>query len=150
MDKTFLVTQLVEKLKALLTHSAQNADATREEAKTGASRAVNLAKATAQRAHVARAALDALENFRAKPLLRGQPIGLGALVELQSDTSGKTLFLAPAGAGEELTGPDGDGFFHVVTPISPIGRALLGRRVGDVVETTVDGELTEWTITEAA
>lgn len=150
MDKSFLVTQLVEKLKALLAHSAQSAEATREEAKTGAARAVNLAKATAQRAHVARAALEALENFRAKPLLRGQPIGMGALVELQSDTSGKTLFLAPAGAGEELTGPGGDGFFHVVTPISPIGRALLGRRVGDVVETTVDGELTEWTITEAA
>jgi transcription elongation GreA/GreB family factor len=38
----------------------------------------------------------------------------------------------------------------VVTPQSPVGRAVLGRRVGDTVEVTVQGEPREWTITFVA
>jgi transcription elongation GreA/GreB family factor len=53
------------------------------------------------------------------------------------------------GAGVELTGPDGDGFLSVVTPLSPIGKAVLGRRVGESVDVTVAGEAREWTITFA-
>ncbi len=60
---------------------------------------------------------------------------------------GRTFFLAPVGAGATLTGPGGDGFLSVVTPVSPIGRAVLGRKVGDVVDVTVDGDPREWTIT---
>ena len=60
---------------------------------------------------------------------------------------GRTFFLAPAGAGVSLTGPGGDGFLSVVTPSSPIGRAVLGRKVGETIDVTVDGELREWTIT---
>ena len=74
----------------------------------------------------------------------------GALVELEDGEGGKTLFMAPAGAGEELTGPGGDGFLHVVTPGSPIGKGLLGKKVGDVVEVMVKGELAEWDIVFAA
>jgi transcription elongation GreA/GreB family factor len=38
----------------------------------------------------------------------------------------------------------------VVTPASPLGRGLLGKKVGDVVEVMVKGELAEWEITYAA
>jgi transcription elongation GreA/GreB family factor len=38
----------------------------------------------------------------------------------------------------------------VVTPHSPIGKAVLGRRVGDIIEVTVEGEPREWTITYAS
>ena len=47
----------------------------------------------------------------------------------------------------ELTGPGGDGFLSVVTAASPIGRAVLGRRVGDSFEVVVEGNAREWTIT---
>jgi transcription elongation GreA/GreB family factor len=50
------------------------------------------------------------------------------------------------GAGVTLTGPGGDGLLSVVTPASPIGKAVLGRRPGDVVDVTVDGEVREWQI----
>ena len=150
MDKTFLVEQLGAKLREAvqLTHRA-NVGA-REEARTGAARAVNLALGQGQRETGARLALDALDAFRPRPLGRGEPIGLGAIVELEDGESGKTLFVAPVGAGQELTGPEGDGFFHVVTPGSPFGKAVMGRRVGDVVEVPVKGEATEWKITFAA
>jgi transcription elongation GreA/GreB family factor len=59
---------------------------------------------------------------------------------------GRTFFLAPAGAGIELTVPGGDGYLSVITPQSPFGRAVIGGVVGDVVEVKVGGELREWTI----
>ena len=45
-----------------------------------------------------------------------------------------------------LTGPGGDGLLSVVTPASPIGKAVLGRRVGDVVDVVVEGEARGWQI----
>ncbi|MBX5481735.1 MAG: GreA/GreB family elongation factor [Myxococcaceae bacterium] len=146
MDKTFLVEQLGERLRAVLQETHRAAVAAREDAKSGAQRAVNLARGQLQRYENARAALEALESFRVRPLRKGEPITLGAVVEVEDGECGRTLFLAPVGAGEELTGPDGDGIFQVVTPASPFGKALLGKRQNDVVEVTLHGEPTEWTI----
>ena len=150
MDKTFLLQQLSERVRGQAQVSLRAADDARTEAKTGAARAVNLARGTLARTESFQAALDALDAFRVRPFKKGEPLGLGAVVEVEDGDAGRTLFLAPVGAGEELTGPDGDGLFQVVTPVSPIGRAVMGKRVGDVVEVMVKGELSEWTITWAA
>ncbi len=151
MDKAFLVEQLNAKLKAVSSQAQRFAAEVVTEAKAGgAARAINLAKATTNRSAAAIEATFALESFRAKPLKPRDPITLGAIVEIEDGMAGKTLFIAPAGAGEELTGPGGDGYFHVITPQAPLGRALMGKRVGDVVETMIKGELTEWTITFVA
>ncbi|ACY17758.1 GreA/GreB family elongation factor [Haliangium ochraceum] len=108
----------------------------------------NLARAQHGRAEKAARELDALDAFEAKAYSSKRPIGLGALVEVEDERGeGRTLFLAPVGAGVTLTGPGGDGFLSVVTPASPIGRALLGRRLGEIVDVTVRGEPKEWTIT---
>ena len=146
MDKAYLLEQLTEKLQGVETKALAFAVEAREEARTGAPRAVNLAAATRARLEAAQQEVLALEAFRPTDVPRGGRIGLGAVVELEDGTAGKTVFLAPAGAGAELTGPGGDGFLQVVTPGSPLGSALLGKRVGDVVETLVRGELTEWEI----
>jgi transcription elongation GreA/GreB family factor len=150
MDKNELIAQLNTKLKALADQALKFAGEARTEAKTGAPRAVNLARATDARVESARAAWEAVASFRPHPLKKGERIGLGAIVELEDGEGAKTLFVAPAGAGEELTGPGGDGFLHVVTPASPLGKALIGKRVGDAVEVMVKGELTEWEIVYAA
>lgn len=150
MDKTFLLQQLSAKIREQAQVMLRAADDARTEAKTGAARAVNLSRGTEARTQAARAALDALDAFRTRPFRRGEALGLGAVVEIEDGDAGRTLFLAPVGAGEELKGPDGDGVFQVVTPVSPFGRALLGKKVGDVIEVMVKGELSEWTITWAA
>jgi transcription elongation GreA/GreB family factor len=150
MDKQFLLEQLGEKLRVQVQNTHRANTEARQDARSGAARAVNLALGQGQRDASARAALDALDAFRPKPLRPGERISLGSVVELEDGESGRTLFLAPAGAGEELTGPDGDGIFHVVTPMSPFGRAVMGKRVGDTVEVTLQGEPTEWTVTYAA
>jgi transcription elongation GreA/GreB family factor len=158
MDKQDLVTQLVRQLESSARAALQARDGAAMEAREGATpdekredaRAAHqlhtLGGAQQRRAQQALAEVDALTRFRPGPT-KAQ-IGLGAIVEIEDEDSGegRTFFLAPVGAGMTLTGPGGDGLLSVVTPASPIGKAVLGRKVGDVVDVTVDGELREWQI----
>ena len=50
--------------------------------------------------------------------------------------------------GEELSGPGGDGWVQVVTPRSPVGKALVGAGEGDSFEIVVDGRDREWTVVD--
>lgn len=159
MDKRFLVDQLIDSLRGSA-HAALHAqEAAAIEARDGTTPAEKredaraalelggLARTQGKRAQRAIAEADALAGFRPGPT--GDAIALGAIVEIEDADSGegRTFFLAPVGAGVALTGPGGDGLLSVVTPASPIGRAVLGRRCGDVVDVTVEGEVREWTIT---
>lgn len=147
MDKAFLSEQLGARLRENVHLAQKTLSEATQDARSGADRAVNIAKGQLRRTERVRAELDAIDNFRPQPLGKGARVVLGALVEIEGDDSGRTLFLAPAGAGLELTGPDGDGFFSVITPQSPIGRAVMGKRVGDTFDVLVDGESLEYTIT---
>ena len=69
----------------------------------------------------------------------GQRAALGALVTVTDDAGAHALYyLAPWGGGVTLAGE-----VAVVTPQSPIGRALLGRGVGDVAEVQRPGGVRE-------
>src|SRR5947209_4669199 len=156
MEKQFLVEQLATRLRESAHVARKAGEAAAEEARAGATPAekredarvaleyAGLARGQKERA--ARAAVEAslLETFRPRPLPARAAIALGAIVEVEDGSQGRTFFLAPVGAGVELTGPGGDGYLSVVTPSSPIGKAVLGRRVGDTVEVVVTGELLEW------
>jgi len=60
-------------------------------------------------------------------------VELGAIVRRlggeRAGTEERTYILCGR-SGTELTGPGGDGFLSVITPASPVGRALIGRRAG--------------------
>jgi transcription elongation GreA/GreB family factor len=161
VNKLDLVHQLTRQLEgsARAALSARNADAaeardgaTPDEKREDARAAHRLASLGKQQQHRARTALadaDRLLQFKPTALPTNAAIQLGAIVEIEdADTGeGRTFFLAPVGAGITLTGPGGDGHLSVVTPVSPIGKAVLGRRTGDVIDVTVDGDLREWQIT---
>jgi transcription elongation GreA/GreB family factor len=158
MNKQELIAQLVARLEASARAALGARDAAAVEAREGATpdekredaRAAHqlqtLGGAQQRRARQALAEADALATFR--PTAQMSTISVGAIVEIEDEDSGegRTFFLAPVGAGVTLTGPGGDGVLSVVTPASPIGKAVLGRRAGDVVDVTVDGELREWQI----
>lgn len=74
----------------------------------------------------------------------GQPAALGALVTVEQGDATMVLFLAPAGGGSKL----GGGAVQVVTPKSPLGRAVLGKREGDDVEVVLAGATRELSIVE--
>ncbi len=161
MDKTDLVGQLQRQLEtsARAALSARNAvvqeardgatpDEKREDARA-AHQAQSMGSAQQKRAQTAIASADALATFKPPELPPTAKIGLGAVVEIEDAESGegRTFFLAPVGAGITLLGPGGDGDLVVVTPTSPIGRAVIGRGSGDIVDVTVDGDVREWQIT---
>ncbi len=160
MDKQDLVAQLASQLASSARSALSARDAAAMEAREGATpdekredaRAAHqlgtLGKAQQRRAQQALAEADALALFRPTPLPATAAIKLGAVVEIEDEETGegRTFFLAPVGAGISLTGPGGDGLLSVVTPASPVGRAVLGKRAGDVIDVTIEGELREWQI----
>jgi transcription elongation GreA/GreB family factor len=164
MDKTELVSQLARQLAGTARTALAARDAAAAEARDGATpdekredaraahQLASIGRTQQRRAQQAIADADSLARFRPEPLRPTSAIGLGAVVEIEDAESGegRTFFLAPVGAGITLTGPGGDGHLSVVTPVSPIGRAVLGKRSGDVVDVTVEGELREWQITFVA
>ena len=137
--------------------AAQNSVTAME--KTQDSRAMieqgNMAYAQSKRARLALEYLQALEGFDERGFttyhMRSK-VGLGAVVDVQCETEdgyiGRTFVILPVGAGEELTGPDGDGIITVLTPQSPVGKAMFGKRVGEVAEVTIKREPWEWEILE--
>lgn len=117
----------------------------------------SLATGQAQRARRVQEELKTLQSFRERGLPRfgrTSPVTLGAVVDvITEDEEGeaeRTFFLLPVGAGCELTGPGGDGFLSVITPASPVGKALMGRKAGETVDVMLAGELREWTVLEVA
>ncbi|MFT3924117.1 MAG: GreA/GreB family elongation factor [Myxococcales bacterium] len=157
MDKQFMIDQLANRIRESVQVAMREQEAAALEARDGATPSEkrddarvalefsNLAKAQGRRANAALDDLAVIEAFR--PRKTGSRITTGDVVEIEDGDLGRTVFLAPVGAGIELTMPDGDGFVTVVTPASPLGKAIMGRQVGDTVEVTVKGDEREWTIT---
>lgn len=161
MDKRFLVDQLTQHLRASAQVALSASASAAVEAREGATPAEkredartaleygSLARAQSRRAQRALGEADTLSTFRPGPLKPNAAITVGAVVEVEDAESGegRTFFLAPVGAGVTLTGPGDDGYLSVVTPASPIGRAVMGRHVDDIVDVTVNGDVREWRIT---
>ncbi len=163
MDKQFMVEQLATRIRETAQVAKREQEAAAVEAREGASpdekRAdgrvalefSSLAHAQGRRASAAFDDLAVLEAFHPPTVSEAQPqIAMGTIIEVEDGDEGRTIFLAPVGAGIELTMPDGDGFVTVVTLASPLGRAILGRWVGDTIEVVVKGEAREWTVTFVA
>lgn len=62
------------------------------------------------------------------------PIAIGALVTLEQRGKSSCYFFGPRAGGIEVTVDDHS--ILVVTPQSPLGRALLGKRAGDTLPGT--------------
>lgn len=169
LDKKHLLAQLIERLQHSdrVAHRAEadareaaSSLATESEKREDGRAAIEFGSlATGQAARARRLAeeLQALTAFAEAPFPRfgrSSPVALGAIVDVATeDDDGpaeRTFFVLPAGAGSELTGPDGDGFLSVITPASPVGRALMGRRAGETAEVTLAGEVREWTVLDVA
>jgi transcription elongation GreA/GreB family factor len=88
-----------------------------------------LARGQAQRVVELQGAVNQLKAMELRDFSKGVPIALGALVAVEDDRETVHYFLAPAGGGLRLALAGRE--VRVVTPQSPIGQALLGKRQGD-------------------
>ena len=168
-QRRFFVQQLATKLAEAgqiaqrggqAAHEAAKSMATAAEQKEDARVALEfggLACGLSARARDARADAATLAQFYSAGLSsfgRRTPIGLGAVVDIEMTrdeaSEERTFILLPVGAGTELLGPGGDGFLTVVTPASPVGQQLMGRRAGEDFDLTLRGEPHLWRILDVS
>jgi transcription elongation GreA/GreB family factor len=91
-----------------------------------------LARGQAQRVVELQDALNLLKALELRAFSAEAAIALGALVALDQDGDVVHYFIAPAGGGVRVTASGTE--VRVVTPQSPIARALLGKHEGDDLE----------------
>ncbi|HEY8993626.1 MAG TPA: transcription elongation factor [Lacunisphaera sp.] len=152
MPKQELLARIVSRLQSeleLLTRAAlaTHAEATDEENKaedkydTRGLEASYLAHGQSKAAEEAAVAVAQFQSLVLRDYTATEPIGLGALVSLND---GSHYFIGPRSGGTEVE--FGDGSVMVITPQSPLGRELVGRRRGDKVTLTLGGKRSERTI----
>lgn len=91
-----------------------------------------IAQGQANRAQDIRHSLDVYRNLVLRSFDEETPIRLTALVTLEADDgSCRQVFLGPDAGGLKLSG--GDQECIVITPDSPLGRALLGKVCDDEI-----------------
>ena len=145
-SKDELKTELLRRLSAELEglERAQKSaieGATHEEARpendkdTRALEASYLARGQALRIEELRVGLAEVAAMPVPRWTAERPVAVGALVTVEGDAGEHVYLLAPHGGGVRLAA----GAVQVVTPRSPVGRALLGRREGDDGELVVEG-----------
>jgi len=106
-----------------------------------------LAQGQADRAQEIRATIAALRSFVPAAFGEDSTIRLGALVGLEDGAgSARHLFLVPRGGG--LRVPWENLEITLITPESPMGKALLGRRPGDEVELRIENRRRSFEIVE--
>lgn len=143
IDKAALKGELVAVLAAALdaaqlAHAAALQGATHAEARPENSKDTRgleqsyLARGQAQRVAELAAAVGQVSALALRRFTSADPIAVGAVVVLRGDDA-QTIFIAPHGGGTMLAG------VQVVTPQSPLGRAVLGKLAGDEIEVRLPG-----------
>jgi transcription elongation GreA/GreB family factor len=155
-DKAVLRAELLQTLNGALetaraAHASAVAGAIDEEARpendkdTRGLEQSYLARGQAQRVAELEAAVSEVGALALRAFGDGDRVAIGALVTVDEDGREHRFFVAPHGGGTVLAGGA-----QVVTPMSPLGRALLGRRVEDEVEVRLPGKLRSFVIVALA
>ena len=142
MDKSALRDAILQRLEADLALQTAAALTSREEATDEESKPENKYDMHAQeaaylaegQARLAAEIREALTQFAAMPLPAlgpEEPIALGALITLAGEGRDLYYFLGPRSGGTEVA--VGGKTILVITPGSPLGRQLLGRKRGEAV-----------------
>jgi transcription elongation GreA/GreB family factor len=107
-----------------------------------------LAGAQMARIESLRKVIHNYQTLELRDFAKKDPIGIGALVEL--DLNGKAVhcFLVATGGGTTVV-HEGQRV-QVITPQSPLGEALLGRRAGDLAEVETRESTLEYEIVGVA
>jgi len=102
-----------------------------------------IAQGQANRAQELQQALDLYSNLTVRQFSDTDQVYLTALVVLESAKGNRrTLFLGPAAGGLKVDLNNNE--VVVITPDSPLGRDLIGKEVGDVIEIKVGNSLIEY------
>ena len=151
--------QLLKAIIASLTESlgvlekaarASHAEATHESSKAESkydTRGLEAAYLAGGQARQAKEILDSIELYRALPVrdfASEEAIDLTALVELDVDGTGALYFIGPRNGGLEIECKRKE--ITVITPQSPLGQNLMGKKAGQCWTTKLGGSLAKYQI----
>ena len=148
MNKRALIKKITAKLAGELQiyfRAAQfsRAEATHESSKaeskydTRGLEASYLARGQSKQAAELEAAIAEFEKLNVRTFADGEAIGIGALVELENGGGNFFYFLGPRAGGTEVVHDKKE--VLVITPHSPLGEQLLGKKSGDCPQLTLGG-----------
>jgi len=143
---------IVKKIIARLTEELQvyfraakfsRAEATHESSKaeskydTRGLEASYLARGQSKQAAELEAAIAEFEKLAVRNFGADEPIDLGALVELEHGGENTIYFIGPRAGGTEILHDKKE--ILVITPQSPLGEQLIGKKFGDQPQLTFGG-----------
>jgi transcription elongation GreA/GreB family factor len=156
MDKAALLNAIVAALATELALQSEAAEDAHKEATNDESRAEDrydmrgqlaayLAAGQAKLADEVATAINAFRNLTLRAFMPGEPAAVGAVVHLEARGAKSVYFLGPTHGGLEVSINGND--VMVVTPSSPLGRSLMGRKIGERVALPQGARTVEHTIT---
>jgi transcription elongation GreA/GreB family factor len=139
MNKAHLVGQIIAQLSESLlllekAARASHAEATHESSKaenkydTRGLEAAYLARGQSRQAKEILDSIKVYEALSSRDFAADEPVDLTALVELDLDGTRSTLFIGPRNGGLEIE--LGGKEVTVITPQSPLGEQLIGKKAG--------------------
>lgn len=134
-----IIARLTEELEVYF-RAAQfaRAEATHEQNKaehkydTRGLEASYLARGQSRQAAEIEAAIVEFEKLAAKKFGNGDPAGVGALVEVEQAGETSIYFIGPRAGGTEVLHDRKE--ILVITPQSPLGEQLAGKKAGDTLQ----------------
>lgn len=149
MNKSALLKAILAALHAELQTYVRAAKSARAEATDEQSRAENkydtrgleasyLAAGQARQVADLEVAINSFESLTVRQWASGEAISIGALVELEQEGKRMLYFIGPIAGGTEVK--CGTREVLVITPQSPLGRQLQGRKQGEELELNFAGK----------
>jgi transcription elongation GreA/GreB family factor len=143
MNKNALIKKIVNRLTEELeiyfrAAMASRAEATHEQSKaenkydTRGLEASYLARGQSKQAAEIQGAIAAFEKLDARKFGEAEPVDVGAFVELELDGEKAAYFVGPRAGGTEVMHNQQE--VLVITPESPLGQQLMGRKQGEVLK----------------
>ena len=156
MNKRALIKKIIARLSDELAVYFRAAQASRAEATHEQSKAENkydtrgleasyLARGQSRQAAEIQGAIAAFEKLDARKFGAGEPIDVGAFVELGFDGEKTAYFIGPRAGGMEVFQDKRE--VTVITPQSPLGEQLVGRKQGDVLKLNLGGAQNQYKVT---
>lgn len=159
MKKQALIKKIIAKLTSDLNLYYKAALSARAEATDEQSKAENkydtrgleasyLARGQSRQAAETEASIEEFQKMGVKVFGPEDPVNLGALVELEGKEEKMLCFVASRAGGLDIEHENRE--VLVITPQSPLGQQLVGRKQGERVNLEVAGGKTEYRITAVA
>lgn len=158
-QKRALVQKIIAELAGGLDAYAKAARAAHAEATHESSKAENkydtrgleasyLARGQSKQAAETARAIEEFESLPVREFSSHDEIDVGAFVELKSKRETNFYFIGPRGGGTEVSHEGKE--VLVITPSSPLGQQIVGRKEGDKVKLEIAGSTNEFRIASVA